>query len=50
MADQGNSLLVIASLLGHTQTKTAERYTKVRKDARQQAADETSSKLAALLG
>ena len=48
-ADAGQSLIMIAALLGHAQTKTTERYAKARRDVRQQAADTVSSGLAALL-
>lgn len=48
-ADAGNSLILIASLLGHKQTRTSERYAKARRDVRQEAADEVSNELAGLL-
>jgi integrase len=48
-ADAGNSLIMIAALLGHAQTKTTERYAKARRDVRQNAADVISGNLSALL-
>jgi integrase len=48
-ADAGNSLIMIAALLGHAQTKTTERYAKARRDVRQSAADVISGNLSALL-
>ncbi len=48
-ADAGHSLILIASLLGHTQTRTSERYAKARRDVRQEAADEVANELSALL-
>lgn len=48
-ADAGNSLILIAALLGHKQTRTSERYAKARRDVRQEAADEVSNELAVLL-
>jgi integrase len=48
-ADAGNTLILIASMLGHKQTRTTERYAKARRDVRQTAADSVSSELAALL-
>ncbi|MCE2952808.1 MAG: tyrosine-type recombinase/integrase [Gemmatimonas sp.] len=48
-ADAGHSLILIASLLGHTQTRTSERYAKARRDVRQEAADEVAKELSALL-
>lgn len=48
-ADAGHSLILIASLLGHTQTRTSERYAKARRDVRQEAADEVAKELATLL-
>ncbi len=48
-ADAGNSLIMIAALLGHKQTKTTERYAKARRDVRQNAADIISGNLSALL-
>jgi integrase len=48
-ADAGNSLILIASLLGHKQTRTSERYAKARRDVRQEAADEVSNELAGLM-
>ncbi len=48
-ADAGHSLILIASLLGHTQTRTSERYAKARRDVRQEAADDVSKELSGLL-
>lgn len=48
-ADVGHSLILIASLLGHTQTRTSERYAKARRDVRQEAADEVAKELSGLL-
>jgi integrase len=49
-ANAGHSLLLSASLLSHTQTRTSERYAKARRDVRQDAGDEVASELADLLG
>ena len=48
-ADAGQSLIMIASLLGHAQTRTTERYANARRDVRQGAADVVSGNLMALL-
>lgn len=50
LADSGKSLVLIAALLGHKQTRTSERYAKARRDVRQEAADDAAHELSGLLG
>ncbi len=48
-ANAGNSLILIAALLGHSQTRTTERYARTRRDVRQQAADTVAENLRAAI-
>jgi integrase len=50
LAEQGESLLLIGSLLGHKDASTTQRYAHLVDDRRRVAADTTSSRLADALG
>ncbi len=45
----GESLLLIGSLLGHSDTTTTQRYAHLSSDPRRAAADRISGRLAAVL-
>ena len=49
-AAEGDSLLVIGRLLGHTNPSTTERYAHLADDPIRRAADKTSSRIAAMMG
>jgi integrase len=48
-AAEGDSLLVIGKLLGHTNSSTTERYAHLADDPMKRAADKTSSRIAAMM-
>jgi len=50
LAEQGESLLLIGSLLGHKDASTTQRYAHLVDDRRKAAADTTSGRLAEALG
>ncbi|HEY9226959.1 MAG TPA: tyrosine-type recombinase/integrase [Gemmatimonadaceae bacterium] len=50
MAEQGESLLLIGSILGHRDVRTTDRYAHLADDRRRSAADTTSARLAEAMG
>ena len=50
LADEGHSLILIGSLLGHKEVSTTQRYAHLVDDPRRAAADKTAGRLAELLG